>query len=186
MDVTEFVARASAFEPALGGHLYKRSILSIRQGAGVIERVFAGGRYRRVLEIGTYRGISAAFIAGFCDRITTIDLHHGRMEQLDDSFDRRAFWEHMGVLDKIDLVLVDDDREKAEIVPGLDFDIAFIDGGKMNIESDFALVSRCGTVLFHDVDDRGRDDDYVWKFVTTRLPESQVTFMDIFALWKAA
>lgn len=185
MTVDEFIEKAGKFPIPEGMRLWKRSMISIRKGAGVFEHVFGSGEFRRVLEIGTYRGISAAYLATFCDHVTTIDLIHGQMESLGENFDRIAFWEHMGVREKIDLILVRDDAHKAQVVPTLFFDAAFIDGGKVNIETDFDLVKRCGTVLMHDVDDRGRADDYVFKFVTTKLPPKQVRRMDIFALWCA-
>ena len=181
--VDEFIARADQFHYG-GGRFYKRSVLSIRKGAGVLERVFGSGRYKHCLEIGTYRGVSAAFIAMMCPRVTTVDLHRGRVETTDGSDRRREFWEFMGVSGRIDQILVDGDWEKKEKFAGLDYDVAFIDGGKINIETDFRLVKGCGTVLFHDYDDRGRRDDYVFDFVNT-LPKDQVEVMDIFALWRS-
>lgn len=163
---------------------FARSVFSIRDGAGVFDSVFGGGQYPRVLEIGTYRGISTAYLAGLCERVTTIDLVEGRLEQLGQHFDRRAFWRQLAI-DNIDLHLVKDDAEKAALIEQLDFDLAFIDGGKNDIAQDFALVRRCGAVLFHDVDRRGEVAfDAVIDFVES-LPPAEVQVMDIFALWRA-
>lgn len=185
MNVTEFEALASQFPPPPGINLFKRSILSIRHGAGVIESIFEDGGYKRCLEIGTYHGISAAFIAMRCSHVMTIDLEQGQMESMGYSFDREGFWRHMGV-SNVEQILVRDDAHKAQIIPTLDFDIAFIDGGKRNIAFDFDLVKHCGAVLMHDVDKRGiKDQDIVYDFVMD-LPKNEVERRDIFALWRAA
>lgn len=178
---TELIQRIRGI---VGDEGLKRSVLSIRDGAGVFDKVLGGGEFKRVLEIGTLRGISAAYMAQFVERVDTIDLASGRLEQLGVSFDRYKFWEALGV-DNVVLHLVEDDREKAEVIRGLDFDLAFIDGGKNDIATDFALVKHCGAVLFHDVDRRGKPElDAVYDFVMA-LPPEQVERTDIFALWRA-
>lgn len=164
----------------------KRSALGIRGGAGVFEKVLAGKGYRHVLEIGTYRGVSAAEIAQYVERVTTIDLRYGRLEQLGTPFDREAMWKELGITN-INLRLVDSDDEKKWIVDRLDFDFAFVDGGHQTpaIKFDFELVKRCGRVLFHDYERRGvPGQDDVCDFVDS-LPKEQVQIMDIFALWTA-
>lgn len=168
-----------------GEDILKRSIMSIRRGAGVIERVLAGGKYPRVLEIGTLYGVSAACISQHVERVMTIDLIHGRLEQLGVEHDREKFWRSLGV-SNVELHLVRDNRAKAALIKKLDFDLAFIDGGKNDIAEDFASVKHCGAVLFHDVDARGAAHlDAVYDFVHA-LPQEQVEYMDIFALWKKA
>lgn len=184
MNVTDFEALASTYPMPPGVSLFKRSVLSIRHGAGVIERIFDEGKYKRCLEIGTYHGVSAAFIAMRCEHVMTMDLEHGQVESLGYSFDREAFWRHMGV-SNVEQILVADDAHKSTIIPTLDFDIAFIDGGKNNIATDFELVKHCGTVLFHDVDKRGvKGQDAVYDFVMS-LPADEVQRLDIFAVWEA-
>lgn len=163
----------------------KRSVLSIRDGAGVLDQVLGTGEFPRVLEIGTLRGISAAYMAPHVERVITIDLVHGRLEQLGVRFDRRAFWRELGVDEKIELHLVNNAVEKARVIQQAKFDLAFIDGGKNDIAFDFKLVKGCGAVLFHDVDARGKPElDAVYNFVMA-LPKDQVTRHDIFALWRA-
>jgi len=166
--------------------LLRKSCLSIRGGAGVIERILGEGKYRHALEIGTFRGVGAAALSLYCERVTTIDLKHGQLEVMGEPFDRYALWEQLG-RNNIDLHLVEDNAEKAEIVNALDFDIAFIDGAHQTagVTFDFNLVKRCGTVLFHDYDRRGGPgQDDVANFVDS-LPKAQVQAMDIFALWTA-
>lgn len=168
-----------------GEQILKRSAMRIRQGAGVFERVLAGRGYRTALEIGTYRGASAAEMSRYVDRVITIDLKHGQLERVGDDWDRRAFWESLGV-QNVEFHAVSGDREKALLVKSLDFDFAFIDGAHdgFGVRLDFGLTRRCGRVLFHDADDNGPDRaNHVYEFIAT-LPKDQVQFMDIFALWR--
>lgn len=166
-----------------GKKALERSALSIRDGEGVFRSVLEGRGFKHALEIGTYKGVAAACMAQWVDKVTTIDLHHGRLEQLGESWDRQKLWDELGITN-IDLFLIDNDEEKALIVDGLDFDFAFIDGAHdPTVANDFELVKRCGTVLFHDYDRRGRKElDYVADFIDT-LPREQLTKIDIFALW---
>jgi predicted O-methyltransferase YrrM len=166
-----------------GDRILRKSALSIRDGAGVFEHVLGGGKFKTVLEIGTYRGVSAAEMSRHCDRVITIDLKHGKLERMGERFDRESFWRALGC-DNIELHLVADDAEKAALINSLQFDFAFVDGAHdETVANDFALVRRCGAVLFHDVDQRGTpEQDHVYDFVMS-LPKHQVTQLDIFALW---
>lgn len=173
-----------------GESALRRSAMNIRGGAGVFERVLSGKGYRTVLEIGTYRGVSSAEIAQYCERVVTIDLHQGRLEQLGENFDRYEFWKSLGI-DNIDLRLIHGDREKKRLIDSLDFDFAFVDGAHdESVRNDFELVKRCGRVLFHDADDNrlrpGKEhhSNHVFDFLAT-LPKEQLEFIDIFALWTA-
>lgn len=181
------IAEFKALVVALYGEkAFRKSALNIRDGAGVFDRVLGDGRYRRVLEIGTYKGISTAYIAQFVDRVITIDLEVGKLETNGETFDRESFWANMGATN-IELKLVSGYNEKAEFIRGLPvkaFDLAFIDAGKNDIADDFNLVQHCGTVLFHDYDRRGKPElDAVYNFVNA-LPKHEIEVLDIFALWR--
>lgn len=169
--VAEFAAR----------EFMRKSVLSIRDGAGVFEAVLGGGRFKRALEIGTYRGVSSALMAQFCDTVVTIDLRNGKMERDRQVFDRVRFWEAMGV-GNIESHLVDNDGEKASLISRLDFDFAFVDGDHEGDapRRDFDLVKRCGTVLFHDYE----GDNGVVDLIDS-LPKAEVEVIDMFALWRA-
>ncbi len=171
-----------------GDTFLRKSVLSIRDGAGVFEKFLAGKGYKTILEIGTYRGVSAAELSRYCDKVITIDLAFGKIEQNGGAFDRYELWNKLGI-SNIDLCLVVDDAEKAALIESVEFDFAFIDGAHdETVKNDFELVKHCGNVLFHDADDnRLRDKNpqapnHVNDFIRT-LPESEVEFMDIFALW---
>lgn len=179
MNAPAFIERAGQFgEP----RLLKRSVFSFPDGAEVLDRVFGSGRYQTVLEIGTYRGVSAAYMATMCRKVITVDLWRGQLEWDGETFDRTAFWRHMGAAN-IEFVRVHDDQEKKTRLAAMQFDIAFIDGGAVNVADDFALVKRCGAVLFHDYDPI-KTRKVVYDFVNS-LPPAQVQVTGMFAFWKA-
>lgn len=174
----EFIARADRFGTP---GLLKRSVFAFPGSGAILDRVLGDFRDSTVLEIGTYRGVSAAYIATRCKSVVTIDLSHGQLERDGETFDRYAFWKHMGA-DNIELLLVEDDAEKASAIATLEFDLAFIDGGAVNVADDFALVSRCGAVLFHDYD-KVKTRKVVYDFVNA-LPPAEIEVMGMFALWR--
>lgn len=172
----------------LGGGALKRSALNIRGGAGVFEQVLVGRNVRCAVEIGTYKGCSAAEMSQYCERVVTFDLLQGRLEQLGEKFDREEMWRQLGI-SNIELRLVRDDADKKQQINALDFDFAFVDGAHdATVRNDFELVRRCGCVLFHDADDnrlrekKASAPNHVFEFLST-LPKNEVQFIDIFALW---
>ena len=125
------------------------------------------------VEIGTYRGISAAYIAQFAKKVYTFDIV--------DYPEKYKMWRDLKVADRIvfntvkgrydstknfEGIFEDNDRavDIKSILDGLDFDFAFIDGEHTykNVKADFELVKKCGRVLFHDVH---RKYKFVRKFV---------------------
>lgn len=167
-----------------GEKILDRSALSIRGGAGVLERVLRGKGYGTVVEIGTYRGVAAAEMAQYCRQVVTIDLEFGKLERAGETWSRRAMWNALGTHNIIGF-LVEGDEEKAAILKSIKFDFAFIDGAHddKSVALDFALTKHCGRVLFHDYERRGvPGQDCVCDFVDS-LPKNEVTPMDIFALW---
>ena len=166
-----------------GESVLRKSALRIRRGAEIFEKILSGAGYRTVVEIGTFRGCSAAVLSRYCDKVVTLDLKHGQLEQHNTPFDRISFWRSLGI-DNIELRLIEDDTEKAELLGSLDFDFAFVDGAHdETVKDDFELVKKCGHVLFHDYDDRGQPClNHVYDFVNS-LPKEQVEIFDIFALW---
>jgi len=125
-----------------------------------LPHILDGMRFKSVVEIGTMNGLSAAELAMHCDHVTTIDVIDRPV--VDEVF---AF---LGLTGKIDRVVVKDEAEKAKIIDGLTFDMAFLDGqhGRAGLLWDFALTRRCGCLLFHDypkVVNPGDPEVYGWR-----------------------
>lgn len=160
----------------------KYSALNFADGEKMLRLAVGDRRPSRAIEIGTYKGASAACLAQLCRHVTTIDLRHGLLEDHGIAWDRRAFWKALGI-DNIDLHLVDDDADKARLVDSMQFDFAFIDGAHdKTVARDFALVKRCGAVLFHDYN--GERRDHVSSFVNSLRGGQLKTFPPTsFALW---
>lgn len=161
----------------------RKSALSIRDGAGVFESLLKGKGFKTVLEIGTYRGVSAAEISKYCDKVITIDLEEGQLERTDVSFSRSKLWRTLGITN-IELMLVKDNEHKTELINSLEFDFAFVDGAHdAGVNLDWELVKKCGAVLFHDYDTTGRPHlSHVYNLVNS-LPPEEVKIIDIFAYW---
>ena len=108
-----------------------------------------GKRYRRILEIGTFHGVSAVVLTHFADTVITIDVTPPSERQALREIYR---WLSVGMKSQIATVWVPDNDAKRLLVNGLDFDMAFIDGGHSELQTtiDFEITRRCGTLLFHD------------------------------------
>lgn len=100
---------------------------------------------QNIVEIGTYKGVSAAYMAKFVNRVYTFDIK--------DYSIKCKVWEDVRVRDKICSYVVRDRKGIKEILDMIEFDFAFIDGCHRygDVKKDFELVKRCGQVLFHDV-----------------------------------
>ena len=169
---------------ALHSERYLRKSAIRHDDMVIFKRLLEGKGYRTVLEIGTYRGCTAAELSQYCDRVITIDLKHGRIERDEPSIDRHAFWQSLDVRN-VEMILVDDDAEKKKVVDALDFDFAFVDGAHdETVRDDFALVRRCGRVLFHDYDDRPNKPNDVFRFVNS-IPGGKLEVSGVFAMWTA-
>jgi len=146
---------------------------ALASGGDVIMRKFLVRRPVKVaVEIGTYWGVSAAWIAQFAEKVITIDV---RPQE-----ERFKIWGYLGI-DNIESVIVKNDEEKKAFLKDLEFDFAFIDGDHgPGVMLDLELCRKCGRILFHDVD-RG----FSWpdKAVGT-LPRHEVIFDGLFAYWE--
>jgi len=94
------------------------------------------------VEIGTLKGLTAIVLSRHFEHVVTIDI-------VDDPL-KHVIASSLGIRN-IEFVTVRDNAEKATVINGLDFDGAYVDGDHArDTESDFALVKRCGRVLFHE------------------------------------
>ncbi len=169
---------------AHGETYLRKSALRADDGESVFEWALKDKGYGTVLEIGTYRGASAAAMAQYCREVITVDLLHGKREANGETFDRYQFWESLGI-QNILLFLVEDDVDKAEKLAALTFDFAFIDGDHGDgVARDFQLVRHCGRVLFHDYCDDERPEHRYVRDIVKSLPADEVSFNGMFALWE--
>lgn len=139
---------------------------------------------KTILEIGTHQGISTAFLA-----------HHAFVITIDiaDYPIKLDIWRELGVLKNITHFTVSGNKAKQEVVDGLDFDLAFVDGDHSydGVAFDFGITERCGSVLFHDYGwNRVSGLPYdnfpdVTRFVDS-LPQKEVIQAPPFALWRKA
>lgn len=125
----------SALNPALDGH---------GDGAEILQHFLLRKPVKYVLEIGTYNGLTAAFMAQFAEKITTIDIEDYPL--------KNKIWDTLGVASKIDFILVKTEKEKKQIIKRLKFDVAFVDGNHFGDypKTDFEMVKHCGRVILHD------------------------------------
>lgn len=142
-----------------------------------LQRIGAGGR--TCLEIGTYHGITAIVLSQYFERVVCVSVDNDPKALM-----KREIVAHLG-LKNIEFHDVSDNEQKAKIVNRLDFDFAYMDGDHTHdTHEDWALVQRCGRVLFHEF----------WPLqapvhnLVMSLPRDEVTFahFDCFAYWERA
>lgn len=102
-----------------------------------------GVRGKQCIEIGTFNGITAAILSRYFDHVVTVDVLPNTA--------KKEILEHLGIRN-VTTIDVSDNCEKAAVLKDLDFDFAYLDGDHAHdTESDWALVKKCGRVLFHEV-----------------------------------
>lgn len=105
-----------------------------------IKRIgFSGGT---CLEIGTCNGLTALVLARHFKKVITVDISRNDI--------KREIANQVGAYN-IDFVEVRDNDEKSVFVDSVTFDAAYVDGNHQDdTDTDFALVEKCGNVLFHE------------------------------------
>jgi predicted O-methyltransferase YrrM len=127
-----------------GPEVFRRSSVLEGLDAFVKANGFTG---KRCVEIGTCNGLTAIVLARYFEHVCTVDIVARPMAQQVASL--------LGV-HNITWYTVDNNADKADLIKndfheGRSFDAAFVDGDHAaDTETDFALVARCGRVLFHE------------------------------------
>lgn len=122
-----------------GPEVFRRS--SVLEGfeAFLNEHEFRGDT---CVEIGTFNGLTAVIFSRRFRHVVTIDIL--------DAPIKHDIVSMLGI-DNVTFVTVKDNAEKAELIGSLEFDAAYQDGNhEQDTQSDFALLRRCGRVLFHE------------------------------------
>lgn len=159
-----------------------KSAIGLRDGYKILEHFIKQRPVKVALEIGTYKGMSAALLAKHCEKLYTIDLLQGRLERHNEIFKRDELWASLG-LKNIELILVKNNEEKEEVIKQLEFEFAFVDGAHdETVAEDFRMVEKCGNVLFHDYSFREGKLNHVYDFVNSL--EGHLIVKDIFAMWR--
>lgn len=130
------------YEYAKENKLLKSSAIRDREFREIFKKV----KIKTVVEIGTYKGISAAYIKQFCSKIFTFDIK--------DYPQKYEVWKDLGIKDRIYFYLIKNRNDIKKVLDTIKFDFAFIDGkhNYKDTKADFKLVKHCGKVLLHDVD----------------------------------
>lgn len=130
---------------------------------------------KRVVEIGTCHGLTAAVLSRWFGEVVTIDI--------EPNAKKRQIAEFLKI-ENVRFVDVKDNAEKATVIADLDFDAAFVDGDHArDTDSDVALVRRCGRVLLHE---NWAPQPAVVAAVNRLAIEGHVVTAGKWALWSAA
>lgn len=129
----------------------------------------------RCLEIGTFHGITAVILSQFFDQVLCVSVDEMPVM-------KREIVSHLGIKN-IAFHDAKDNVEKAAFINVATFDFCYQDGDHTNDTlTDFALVKRCGRVLFHEY---WPLQPAVWNLVNS-LPPDEVTRaqFDCLAYWE--
>ena len=132
---------------------------------------------RFCLEIGTFYGITAVILSQFFERVLCVSVDLPADRDM-----KRRIVEHLGIKN-ISFYDARDNEDKARFIHAAAFDFCYMDGDHTNdTATDFALVRRCGRVLFHEY---WPLQPAVWNLVNS-LPSDEVTRarFDCLAYWE--
>lgn len=123
-----------------------------------------GKGFKTAVEIGCLNGITAAVMSQYVDVVHTFDII--------DWKDKYKIWKFLGVEKKIRFHLIKNELEKYDIINGLDFDIAYVDGNHVNCTwSDYLVTRKCGRIFLHEAT---HESSQPWELAEA-LPEKEIT-----------
>jgi predicted O-methyltransferase YrrM len=153
-----------------------RSYLHIPYSQGRFLETYAKAMgAKRILEIGTFKGFSTAFLARV-GKVVTIDEDVRYVDEAKD------FWKKMGVLKKIDFRLGLAEKILKEI-KGEKFDLVFIDADKENyrkyVEISMKLLRKGGSILI---------DNTLWRgtVADSETPDNGAKHLRAFNEWASS
>ncbi len=144
----------------------------------LLSRIPGDPATRRIVEIGTHNGVSAALLAEY-GIVATIDVLPNPL--------RMPIWEHLGLVNRItSYVFKSQDQRDDRIIEECKYaTLAFIDGGHLmgDVEYDFDLTNECPIRIFHDYWQDETDWPDVHKFVDNLDPkEFEIVIAHPFAM----
>lgn len=170
---------------------FRMSALSINDGHNILKNILEKNKYKTIVEIGTFRGLTAAWMSYFVEKVITIDLKNSELlkrSKLNSNDLHPTPEEIINLLNikNVDIITVKNDEEKIDFLKDKNFDFAYIDGDHFDgFIIDFDITKKCKNVLFHDYA-KTKDG------ITTRVRNfvdniGYGTIQDLgdFALWKS-
>lgn len=152
--------------------VFRRS--SVLEGFDAFVRA-VGFNGRRCVEIGTRNGLTAILLARYFEEVVSIDIEPNRK--------KHEIAEYVGV-ENVRFIDVADNEEKARVIGAMEFDAAYCDGDHArDTLTDFALVERCGRVLF---DEYWETQQPVWQLVNQLRSRGTVEVAGKLAQWTAS
>lgn len=149
-------------------------------------------KFNIAVEIGTYKGVSTAYIAQFANKVYTFDIR--------DYPEKYKVWEDLKVKDKICYYTIKGKNENflgefepernrlniKNILGNIKFDFAFIDGehNYKAVKDDFEMVKKCGRVLLHDANHPNVDKQEGYKGINRFAKEIGALFIGNIAYWE--
>ncbi len=118
---------------------------------------------KTVVEVGTYQGLCAAFLATEAEHVITFELRDFTKQQ-------NWIWHKAGLLDKITAHRNKNTADIKKKLAGKKIDFAFIDGVEPaeELEKVFRAVKKAGRVLIHNAKDSPKYAETM-KFVNKNL-----------------
>lgn len=132
---------------------------------------------RTCLEIGTFHGITAVVLSQFFERVLCVSVDEDPSRLF-----KHKIMKFLGITN-VSFFDAKNNKEKSAFVNAAQFDFCYQDGDHTNdTHEDFALVKRCGRVLFHEY---WPLQPPVWNLVNS-LPQDEVTRaqFDCLAYWE--
>lgn len=157
----EYVARSVLPEPTpdADGYLFPFDVpgwLRVEEGKALHELA----RGKRVLEVGSYVGLSTICLARTAEHVVSVDTHDGRGTEVPDNTlpKLEANLRRYGVADRVETLVgtLEDSVEFLRASGDAPFDLIFIDGShdRESVESDIRhalpLLAPGGLLAFHD------------------------------------
>ncbi len=133
----------------------------------VFKDCFGGKKVKTILEIGTLNGITASVLTQYAEKVITMDIIDYAMKY--------EIWDKLGVSDKIEFRMVENELQKAKMISNMKFEFCYMDGDHLHHTwSDFMMVKKCGRVLLHEAILDGSQPN----LLANSLPPEEIRFFN--------